>query len=87
VNENIQAALDSGAEIVVLCSSDEEYASEAAGILSRLRKQNEELILVVAGYPKDILETLKSAGASEFIHVRSNLLGTLESFQEQLGIF
>jgi methylmalonyl-CoA mutase len=42
---------------------------------------------VVAGYPKEILDMLKQEGVEEFIHVRSNLLETLEKFQEKLGIF
>jgi methylmalonyl-CoA mutase len=56
-------------------------------IAQKLKKSNKELNLVVAGYPKEIIDTLKQAGVDEFIHVRSNLLQTLESFQEKLGIF
>ena len=77
----------SKAEIVVVCSSDDEYATLGPEIASKLKKANKELSLVVAGYPKEILDSLKQAGVDEFIHVRSNLLQTLESFQEKLGIF
>jgi methylmalonyl-CoA mutase len=85
--EGIKAALASEAEIVVLCSSDDEYAESGPEIAQKLRAANTDLNLVVAGYPKEILETLKQSGINEFIHVRSNLLQTLESFQEKLGIF
>ena len=87
VDEGVKAALDSNAEIVVICSSDEEYATLGAEIAQKLKAANSELILVVAGYPKDILDTLKQAGVDDFIHVRSNLLETLEKFQEKLGVF
>jgi len=87
VDEGIQAALASKAEIVVICSSDDDYAALGPEICQKLKAANKELILVIAGYPKEILDMLQKAGVDEFIHVRSNLLDTLESFQEKLGIF
>lgn len=87
VDEGLKAAQQTKAEIVVVCSSDEEYATLVPEIATNLKKSAPETLLVVAGYPKEIMETLKSAGVDEFIHVRSNLLSTLESFQEKLGIF
>lgn len=87
VDEGVTEALASRSEVVVICSSDEEYATIGAEICQKLKAGNKELIVVVAGYPKEILDTLKQAGADEFIHVRCNLLETLEAFQEKLGIF
>jgi methylmalonyl-CoA mutase len=87
IDEGLKAAIASKAEIVVICSSDDEYATLVPEIAKKLKSKNKELILVVAGYPKEIVDTLKQAGVDEFIHVRSNLLQTLESFQEKLGIF
>ena len=87
VDEGVKAALASKAEIVVICSSDDEYATVGIEIAQKLKTANKALNLVIAGYPKEILDSLKQAGVDEFIHVRSNLLDTLESFQEKLGIF
>ena len=87
VDEGVKAALASKAEIVVICSSDDEYATLGIEIAQKLKTANKALNLVIAGYPKEILDSLKQAGVDEFIHVRSNLLQTLESFQEKLGIF
>lgn len=87
VDDGVKAALASKAEVIVICSSDDEYATLAPEICQKLKAANKELILVVAGYPKEILDMLKQAGVEEFIHVRSNLLETLEKFQEKLGIF
>jgi len=87
VDKGVEAAVASKAEIVVLCSSDDEYATIGPEIAKKLKAADKELNLVVAGYPKEILDTLKQAGVDEFIHVRSNLLQTLENFQEKLGIF
>jgi len=87
VEEGLKAAQASKAEIAVICSSDDEYAALGADIAQKLRSGNSELHIVVAGYPKDIVETLRQAGVDYFIHIRCNLLETLESFQEKLGIF
>ena len=87
VDEGVEAAKASNVEIVVICSSDDEYATLGAEIATKLKTANKDINLVVAGYPKEILDTLKQAGVDEFIHVRSNLLETLERFQEKLGIF
>ncbi len=87
VDEGVKAAIDSKAEIVVICSSDEEYATLGHEIAEKLKAADKDIHLVVAGFPKDVKDTLKQAGVDEFIHVRSNLLQTLESFQEKLGIF
>jgi methylmalonyl-CoA mutase len=87
IDEGVKAALASKSEVVVICSSDDEYATLGPEICQKLKKANKDLILVVAGYPKEILDMLKQAGVEEFIHVRSNLLETLEKFQEKLGIF
>jgi len=87
IEEAVKAALASKAEIVAICSSDDEYAALGIEIAEKLKKSNQDLLLVIAGYPKDSVENLKKAGVDEFIHVRCNLLETLESFQEKLGIF
>ncbi len=87
VDQGVKAARASKAEVVVICSSDDEYATLGTEIAQKLKAADSELILVIAGYPKEILETLKQAGVDEFIHMRSNLLETLESFQEKLGVF
>ncbi|MFA5971848.1 MAG: methylmalonyl-CoA mutase family protein [Lentimicrobiaceae bacterium] len=87
IEEGVKAAKASKAEIVVICSSDDEYATLVPEIAKKLKTANKELNLVVAGYPKEIMDSLKQAGVNEFIHVRSNLLQTLESFQEKLGVF
>jgi methylmalonyl-CoA mutase len=84
--DGIKACLDSGAEIAVLCSSDEEYPLMTEAICSGLRKGNPGVIITMAGYPKETMERLKAFGIEEFIHVRSNLLETLVGYHKRLGI-
>ena len=86
VEEGVKAALKSGAEIVVICSSDEEYSQIVPEIAAKIKESGPKVRIVVAGYPKDMIETFKSAGVDDFIHVRTNLLETLSDFQGKLGI-
>ncbi len=77
VEEGIAAAVNAEADIVVLCSSDDEYATLGVSFASLL---GDKAIPVIAGYPKEIMDQLKSAGIQHFIHVRSNALETLMKF-------
>jgi methylmalonyl-CoA mutase len=83
IEEGIEAVRREKPEIVVICSSDEEYAAIAQPIFEALKN---ETIVVLAGYPAELVDTLKSAGFDNFIHVRSNVLETLKGFQQKLGI-
>lgn len=82
VEAGIKAAMDAKAEIVVLCSSDDEYATFAPEAKAALK---DKAILVVAGAPA-CMEELKAQGIDQFIHVRSNVLETLKDFNKKLGI-
>lgn len=83
VEPSCEAALKSGAEITVVCSSDEEYDVLAPKIYENLKDKS---LVVVAGYPKAIIEVLKQKGIRHFIHVKSNILETLNEFQRLVGI-
>jgi methylmalonyl-CoA mutase len=66
----------------VVCSSDDEYPEIAPAVAELV---NSKAIVVVAGAPA-CMEELKQKGIKEFIHVRSNILETLKSFQAKLKI-
>lgn len=85
-DEGVKAALKSDAEIIVICSSDEEYAEFAADITRTIKLSDPDKVVVVAGYPKDIVDSLKAAGVDEFIHVKSNALETLYGLQQRLEV-
>ncbi len=86
IEEGVAAAKASQAEIVVVCSSDDDNILIVPDIARQLLQGEDKPVLVVAGYPHDQIERFKAAGVSEFIHIRSNLLETLKQFQERLGI-
>lgn len=82
----VDAAVAAKADIVVLCSSDEEYLAVAQEACPLLKQQLPEAQIVVAGYPKDILEALQNLGVDDFVHVRTVAEDALTAFQQKLGI-
>ncbi|HSV75968.1 MAG TPA: methylmalonyl-CoA mutase family protein [Bacteroidales bacterium] len=78
-------AVASGASMVVFCSSDEEYAGIAPAV-EQIKKRLPKSLVVVAGYPKELIETLDRAGVDHYIHLRTNILEALTHFNEKLGI-
>ncbi len=82
VEAGVEAAVKAGAEIVVLCSSDDEYATFAPEAYKALAGRAE---FVVAGAPA-CMEDLKAVGIEQFVNVKSNVLETLKAFNAKLGI-
>jgi methylmalonyl-CoA mutase len=82
VEAGVEAAVKAGAEIVVLCSSDDEYAELAVPAYQALAGR---AAFVVAGAPA-CADALKAQGITQFINVKSNVLDTLKAFNEQLNI-
>ena len=82
VEAGVEAAVKAGAEIVVLCSSDDEYAEFAPAAYKALAGRAE---FVVAGAPA-CADDLKAQGIDQFVNVKINVLETLKAFNAKLGI-
>ena len=82
IEEGVKAALESKAEIVVVCASDDDYAEAAPKVKELLAGK---AILVVAGAPACAPE-LEAQGITNFISVKSNVLETLKFYLKEMGI-
>lgn len=82
VEAGIQAAREKNADIIVLCSSDDEYATFAPEAHKLIGGKEH---FVVAGAPA-CMDDLKAQGIEHFINVKSNVLETLKTFNAKLGI-
>lgn len=80
VKEGVDSAIEKGADVVVLCSSDDEYAEFAPEAYKELANR---ALFVVAGAPA-CMDDLKAQGIENFIHVRVNVLDTLIGFNAKL---
>ena len=82
VDEGVKACMENKAAIVVLCSSDDEYAGFAPEAYEKLK---DKAIVVVAGNPESRPE-LEAKGLMNYIHVKNNVLEELKAYQAKLGI-
>jgi methylmalonyl-CoA mutase len=82
VEDGVQAAMKADADIVVVCSSDEEYPEMVPAIKELIYNK---VIVVVAGAPA-CMEDLKQQGVQDFINIRSDVLEKLKQFHQRLGI-
>lgn len=80
--EGVNAAIAAGADIIVICGSDDEYAIVAPDIFTLTAGR---ALVVVAGNPP-CTDDLRAAGMEYFISIRSNVLETLQMFSKKLGI-
>ena len=69
------------ADMIVLCSSDQEYLEFAQDVCPKV-----SVPVLVAGNPKDQIEALEAAGVKGFIHVLSDVTATLTEWQDNLGL-
>jgi methylmalonyl-CoA mutase len=83
-----QAALASGAPIVVLCSSDDTYQTLVPPCAQALKAVAKPPLVVLAGLPAtpELQQQFKTAGVDEFIHLRANCAKLLAGFLTQLGL-
>ena len=80
VESGVEAAQKAGADVIVLCSSDDEYAQYAPEAFKAVAGRQ---LFVVAGAPA-CMEDLQKQGIENFIHVKVNVLETLKSFNSKL---
>ena len=87
VEEAADAARASGADAVVICSTDATYPEIVPALAPKLHEALPKARVFLAGAaPKDLLETYKEAGIDEYISVRANCYEILESLQKQKGM-
>jgi len=86
LNDAMDAAGIANADVIVICSSDEDYKDWAPRIAQSAKEKFRQIRIVVAGNPAEIQEELKKAGVDDFIHIKSDLMTTLEHYQKLFGI-
>ncbi|TGM45647.1 methylmalonyl-CoA mutase family protein [Leptospira vanthielii] len=81
VKEGVSRAKELGGDIVVLCSSDEEYATYLPEFASEMKTQLPNSWKLLAGYPKDLITQAESLGIDDFIHMKRNIVEFMEKAQ------
>lgn len=86
VSDAVDATITSGAGISVICSTDDTYPDIVPEYVKMLKTEKPDITVVLAGYPKEHVESFKNAGVDEFIHLKANNLQLLKKFQEIAGV-
>lgn len=87
VDEAAAAAKESGADAVVICSTDATYPEIVPALAPKLHEALPNATVFLAGAaPKELLETYNKAGIDEYISVRANCYKILESLQQKKGM-
>ena len=83
--EAAAAAIEDGAPVVVLCSTDETWPELVPPLAAALKAMDNPPVFVLAGWPADLAPAFTAAGVDHFIHLRSNCLETLQIIASQTG--
>jgi len=80
--EGVKTALESAPDIVVICSSDEEYATMGVEIVKTIKKKNNKIPVVIAGNPTEYIDLLNEAGIDDYVHIKNNVLEKLSVYNK-----
>ncbi|MFZ1520423.1 MAG: methylmalonyl-CoA mutase family protein [Ignavibacteriaceae bacterium] len=68
-DEAVKSAIDSKAQAVVICSTDDTYPELVAPIVNGIKEKSKDVAVILAGYPKDQIEGHKKSGVDDFIYL------------------
>ncbi len=86
ISEAVNAIKEHNPDLVVLCSSDQEYEQLVPALCEQLENIEQKPLIVLAGYPKAQIESYREAGIDLFIHSGCNVLESLKGIQQKLNI-
>ncbi|MCB0732696.1 MAG: methylmalonyl-CoA mutase, partial [Ignavibacteriae bacterium] len=85
ITELVKDVLDSGTQIVTICSTDDKYPELVPQITKALKSKNENIQIILAGYPKDQIEEHKKNGIEDFIYLGADVMEKLTSLLTKIG--
>lgn len=68
-DEAVSAAIESKAQAVVICSTDDTYPELVPPIVKAIKEKSKNIKVILAGYPKDQIEEHKKSGVDDFIYL------------------
>ncbi len=87
VEDCAAAAKESGADAVVICSTDATYPEIVPALAPKLHEVLPNATVYLAGTaPAELVETYKNAGIDDYINIRSNCYQTLVAMQKKKGM-
>ena len=84
VETAVSAVLAAGVTAVVICSTDETYPEIVPPLAQALKAAKADMVVILAGYPKEYANNFKTAGVDEFIYVGVDCLAINQWLQEKI---
>ena len=81
-----EAASQSGAPVVAICSTDDQYPQIVPPLVQAIKNIQPETYVILAGFPEAQVEAYRAAGIDDFIHMRSNCYAINLKVQQQIGV-
>jgi methylmalonyl-CoA mutase len=70
----VEAALESKAPAVVICSTDETYPDIVPPFVQSIRVKSPDTVIILAGRPGELVDSLRATGVNEFIYSGADCL-------------
>lgn len=87
VDEAAAAAKESGADAVVICSTDPTYPEIVPALAPKLHEALPDATVYLAGTaPAEMVETYQQAGIDDYINVRANCYKVIQALQQKKGM-
>ncbi len=86
VESAIDSAIKSDSKIAVICSTDETYPELVPQLTYGIKAERKDMIIVLAGYPKDYVDKFKKYGVDEFIYLGCDAHQILKSLMIKIGV-
>ena len=87
VDDAAAAAKESGADAVVICSTDATYPEIVPALAPKLHEALPNAIVYLAGTaPAEMVEPYKQAGIDDYINVRANCYKVIQNLQQKKGM-
>lgn len=84
--EAAKAAIESDCKVITICSTDDKYTDFVPQFARLIKRAKPMTYLVLAGLPKAHINEFKSAGIDDFIHIKSNIVDSLNEIIEKIGL-
>lgn len=85
--EAAQAAAESGADVVIICSTDKTYPELVPPVAKMVKEKMPGVKVFLAGAPAaEFKDSYIEAGVDDFIHVRANCYKILSELQKEKGM-
>jgi methylmalonyl-CoA mutase len=82
----VNAALKSEARVMVICSTDETYPELVPPITKAIKDKKSDIVVVLAGNPKDQIEEYRKSGVDEFIYLGADAHLILLNILRKIGV-